>query len=79
MNILIVVTYIILVISVLGMIYSFFQFGRNDAVYRIRIKWIDTRDPRYYQYTYDEMFDPGSDNYWGLTIPKEEDFVDKED
>lgn len=65
----------ILVIAMLSIIYSFYQLARNEAVYKIRVKWIWSNDERYPKYTYDEMLDPNKNNWYGLKYPKDESFT----
>lgn len=56
----------------LVLLYGIYQFFRNEAVFRIRSKWIENRDSRWYEYTYDYMFDPSEDNWFGLRYPRDE-------
>lgn len=58
-----------------GMVgYLTYQLRRNDAVYKIRVNWINTDDNRYQKYSYDYMFDPNRINWFGLKFPKDEHF-----
>lgn len=59
---------------VLALIYCFYQFVRSNEVYKIRITWIDNSDPRWDNYTYDEMFLPNLRNWFGLKFPRDSDF-----
>lgn len=58
-----------------GMVgYLTYQLRRNDAVYKIRKNWIKTDDSRLVTYSYDYMFDPNRDNWFGLKFPKDNHF-----
>jgi hypothetical protein len=59
---------------ILASLYFKLNLKRIDEVYKIRTKWIDTSDYRYYKYTYDQMLRPSSKNLFGLKMPKESDF-----
>jgi hypothetical protein len=61
---------ILAIVWSVGILYLVYQFFRNDAVYNIRINWIDTNDPRLDQYTYDEMMSPSWSNFYGFRFPK---------
>lgn len=74
MNILTIILVGLSFICILGMLYNIRQFPRIDAVYDIRVKWIHINDDRYYKYTFDEMLEANKQNWYGLKIPKEEDF-----
>lgn len=77
MNILTIILVGLSFICILGMLYMLYnirQFPRIDAVYDIRVKWIHINDDRYYKYTFDEMLEANKQNWYGLKIPKEEDF-----
>lgn len=69
----------LIVMIVLGilLLYYFYQWARNDRVYRIRIKWLNNDDARYPQYSYDEMYNPSKKNWFGLKFPKDKHFKDK--
>ena len=71
------VFYVILGICLAGMVYSFYQLARNNAVYEIRHKWICSDDKRWDEYTYDFMFDPKLHNWMGLRWPKEKNYPAK--
>lgn len=65
---------IILTVLVLVIIYFFYQLARNQKVFKIRMNWIITNNPKFYKYTYDYMFEPGFRNWLGLKFPSESDF-----
>lgn len=48
-----------------------YEILRNNRVYHIRVKWIQTSDNRCYKYTYQDMYFPSMDNWYGLKYPKE--------
>ena len=64
-----------LILLGLWLVYLFYQFFRNNAVYKIRIHWIDTHDPRWERHEYNDMFRPSKDNWYGIKYPKDSDFV----
>lgn len=68
------ILYILLGVCFISLIYTVYQFSRNNAVYSIRIKWLDDGDRRFFKYTYNEMFNPSKDNMFGLKLPKDVDF-----
>lgn len=47
---------------------------RNNEVYHIRTKWIETSDNRHSKYTYQDMYLPSGDNWYGLKFPRDSDF-----
>jgi hypothetical protein len=51
-----------------------YQLKRNNAVYSIRRKWIDTDDKRRYMYSYDYMLNPAKHNLYGLKYPRDKNF-----
>jgi len=65
---------VIVVILFLIIIYSYYQLKRNNAVYSIRRKWIDTDDKRRYMYSYDYMLNPAKHNRYGLKYPRDKHF-----
>ena len=56
------ILFIILGSPVLVLIYCIYQLKRNQKVYEIRTNWINKNDPRWYKYTYDDMFMPNFKN-----------------
>lgn len=58
----------------LFLIYLLYQGKRNDAVYKIRMSWVNNQDKRRYKYSYDYMFMPKLKNYFGLQYPKDKHF-----
>ena len=65
---------IFLVVLILGLIYWIYQLIRNEMVYRIRIKWINSNDKRHDIYSYDYMFEPHKRNWYGLKLPLDSHF-----
>lgn len=63
-----------LILSFLALFYCLFQLLRNEAVYRIRIHWIDEDDSRHDKYSYDEMFSANKSNWFGLRWPCDKHF-----
>lgn len=61
-------------LTLLLLIYCFYQLLRNQLVYKIRIKWIEKDDDRYYKYSYSKMMTPNKSNWWGLKYPKDKHF-----
>lgn len=64
----------VLIILTLALLYCAYQLIRNQVVYEIRKKWIINDDKRIYKYTYDYMFVPRKENYFGLQYPREINF-----
>ena len=62
---------ILVILCFLALIYGFYQLIRNNAVFKIRIKWIDEDDSRHDNYTYNEMFAINKHTWYGLKYPKE--------
>jgi len=67
-------TITILLILILILIYGFYQLKRNQKIYKIRIKWIETDDSRWDKYTYKYMLNPNLKNWFGIKFPNEKDF-----
>lgn len=65
---------IIVIICFIGMLYTAYQFARNNKVYSIRQKWIADDDRRWYKYDYDDMYIPGKHNWYGLLWPNDKHF-----
>lgn len=63
-----------LIVCLLMLGYFSYQLKRNDAVYKIRKNWIETRDPRHELYSYSYMFDPNKINLFGLKYPRDNHF-----
>jgi len=61
---------IIFIISLI-FIYLFYQFARNEAVFKIRLKWINEDDKRWETWSYDQMYAPSRHNWYGIKYPKE--------
>lgn len=61
-------------ILLLALFYVIYQLIRNNAVFKIRRKWRDRGDCRWYKYSYEDMYDPKKENYFGLQYPKEKYF-----
>ena len=55
-------------------VWALFGLVRNNRVYNIRIKWINTTDKRHDKYTYDSMLKLNRKNRFGWKIPKDSDF-----
>ena len=63
------------ILRVLGIIYSGIQIRRVNKVYTIRTKWVDTMQlARWDKYSFDEMLKRDRSTWFGLKMPKEEDF-----
>ena len=43
-------------------------------VFQIRVKWIESKDKRYYKYSFDYMFKPHKRNWYGLKLPFDSSF-----
>ena len=54
--------------------YLIYQLVRNEAVYKMRAKWINSDDLRWHKYTYDEIMNPNKENWCGIKFPKDKDF-----
>jgi hypothetical protein len=65
---------IFIVIAGILLLNLYYQLKRNNAVYSIRIKWIDTDDKRRYMYSYDYMLNPAKHNWYGLRYPRDKHF-----
>lgn len=65
---------VVLIILAVIVINFFYQLARNKKVYRIRIDWIKDNDSRFYKYTYDDMFEPSLNNWFGIKFPSKSDF-----
>jgi len=73
-----IVGYVILFligICLIGLVYCFYQLIRNEAVYRISMKWCNDYDfERIYRHSYDDMFNPKKENWYGLKFPRDKHF-----
>ena len=59
----------------LGTLYTSYQFARNNKVFEIRLKWIDTRQSnRLKRWSYDYIYKPKKSNWYGLKYPNEKDY-----
>ena len=56
------------------LVWALFGLVRNNRVYNIRIKWINTTDKRHDKYTYDSMLKINRKNWFGWKLPKDSDF-----
>lgn len=65
---------IIMIISILGLIYSIYQLIRNNAIYSLREKWLKENYTKYDMYSYEFMIKPSIHNYFGLQYPTEKKF-----
>ena len=77
MNTLLIISLCLFVGQLLSLFFVFFysyQLKRNNDVYEIRLKWIESNDKRYYQYSYEEMFLPSFRNFYGLKSLTESDY-----
>ena len=61
-------------ISIL-IIYCTIQYMRNERTYVLRQVWSINAAPRYYEYTYWQIFKPSRRNWYGLKFPREDDFT----
>ena len=73
-NLLLIVFVVLISFFILITINFIYQLLRNEKVYKIRGKWIDSGDCRHYKYSYDEMFKASARNLFGLKYPNEKDF-----
>ena len=73
-NLLLIMFVVLISFFTLITINLFYQLSRNEKVYKIREKWIDSGDYRRYKYSYDEMFKASGSNLFGLKYPNEKDF-----
>ena len=71
---LIVIMVVFFIIYSIYSIYCIYQILRNRKIYKIRVKWIYSDDKRQYKYTYEKMFKPSFNNYFGFKYPNEKDF-----
>lgn len=65
---------LLLSIFSLCIVYLIYQLLRNQKVGKIRLNWLDKKDPRLSKYTYEEMFLPSKKNRYGLQMPEDKDF-----
>ena len=65
---------ILLIFSVLVFLYLIYQLIREEMVFQIRVKWIESKDKRYYKYSFDYMFKPHKRNWYGLKLPFDSSF-----
>ena len=63
-----------IIICVLVVIYSCIQIFRTNKVYTIRTKWVLSMDSKWDKYSFDEMLKIDRSTWFGLKVPKEEDF-----
>jgi len=54
--------------------YSGYQLKRNFEIGKIKQMWIEKEDKRFKIHTYDEMFEPAKENWYGLKYPKDKHF-----
>ena len=69
-----IITLLFSVVCIFGIIYSSIQIKRVNRVYKIREKWIDSHNNKYGKYSYDDMLKGNKNNWYGIKMPKEEDF-----
>ena len=69
-----IITLFVVIICIFGIIYSSIQIKRVNRVYKIREKWIDSHNNKYEKYSYDDMLKGNKNNWYGIKMPKEEDF-----
>lgn len=62
------------IVMILFLLCSVYELLRNNEVYHIRTKWIETSDNRHSKYTYQDMYLPSGDNWYGLKFPRDSDF-----
>ena len=63
------------ILCVLGIIYSGIQIRRVNKVYTIMTKWVDTMQlARLDKYSFEDMLKKDKSTWYGLKMPKEEDF-----
>ena len=63
------------IILFIAFIYVVYQIKRNEAVFKIRMKWINTYQfNRHDRWSYEYMVDPNKSNWYGLKYPKEKDY-----
>lgn len=74
MEILLTITWGIFYLLLLWLIYLFFQIKRDDATYDLKVKWLKRGDVRYDKYSYNYIFKPSKQNWYGLKMPKDSDF-----
>lgn len=55
-------------------LYIVYQMVRNEVIFKIRMNWTDTRDKRWYKYSYGYMLDPRKHNWYGLKYPRDNHF-----
>ena len=65
---------LLLALSILELWYLIYQRHRCDAIMGIFYLWIIKQDPRYFDYTFEEMYNPTLKNWFGLKWPREKDF-----
>ena len=58
--------------SLLMVGYGIYQLFRNEKVFKIRMKWIETQDTRWHYFPYEYMLHPKKNNWFGFRFPKDE-------
>ena len=69
-----IITLLFSFVCIFGIIYSSIQIKRVNRVYKIREKWIDSHNNKYGKYSYKDMLKGNKNNWYGIKMPKEEDF-----
>ena len=70
----VIFTFACFIIGILCLLYFAFQFKRLHEVMHIRRKWQDVLDKRYRTYSFMDMYGRTKKNWYGLKMPKEDDF-----
>ena len=71
------ILFILILLSAFIVIYLLLQLKRAARFGEIMDHWSFTGDPRFYKYTYTDiwvMINPCLKNWFGLKMPKEEDY-----
>lgn len=64
-----------ILIGFLVMAYLAYQRVRNEAVYNIKVKWLDNGEfERCRRNSYDHMYKPNLKNWFGLRWPREKNY-----
>ena len=64
----------LMIVCIFEIIYNSIQIKRINMVYKIREKWINSHNDKYDKYSYGDMLKGNKNNWYGIKMPKEEDF-----
>ena len=69
-----IITLLFSIVCIFVIIYSSIQIKRVNRVYKIREKWINSHNDKYDKYSYGDVLKGNKNNWYGIKMPKEEDF-----